>query len=204
MSDKARSAIQILNTLGYVHNGGENWQAPAQPAMAVSPATITRTPAQCALRGGKCSCPTACELNMRNMEKANPLMTVIAHIVPAGPCHHCGCHGPATEFNVGGDSNRHTIKCDDCPARIECYSSTPEQAIAAWNRRAAPLALSDDAIPEGCVVIRAEVVRFLTGECPLDGVWFGEKHPTERGTYWWRKRLPDAPLGAILAAQEVK
>jgi hypothetical protein len=35
----------------------------------------------------------------------------------------------------------------------------------------------------------AEVVAFLCGVAPLDGVWFGEEHPTERGAFWWRKHL---------------
>jgi hypothetical protein len=35
----------------------------------------------------------------------------------------------------------------------------------------------------------AEVVAFLCGEAPLEGVWFGEKHPLERGAFWWRPHL---------------
>lgn len=34
-----------------------------------------------------------------------------------------------------------------------------------------------------------EMLAFLNGEGPLDGVYFGERHPTENGVYWWRKRL---------------
>lgn len=34
-----------------------------------------------------------------------------------------------------------------------------------------------------------EVVAFLCGEATLDGVWFSERHPTERGAFWWRKHL---------------
>jgi hypothetical protein len=34
------------------------------------------------------------------------------------------------------------------------------------------------------------VLQFLRGAAPLEGVWFGEDHPTERGHFWWRKRLP--------------
>lgn len=30
---------------------------------------------------------------------------------------------------------------------------------------------------------------FLCGEASLDGVWFGDKHPTERGEFWWRRHL---------------
>lgn len=35
-----------------------------------------------------------------------------------------------------------------------------------------------------------EVLAFLAGEGPLDGVYFGEAHPTDRGLFWWRKYLP--------------
>lgn len=34
-----------------------------------------------------------------------------------------------------------------------------------------------------------QVVAFLNGEAPLDGVWFDEGHPTKKGAYWWRKHL---------------
>jgi hypothetical protein len=44
------------------------------------------------------------------------------------------------------------------------------------------------------------VVRFLCGEGPMDGVWFGEPHPRERGKYWWRKYLRAATSPATPAA----
>lgn len=34
-----------------------------------------------------------------------------------------------------------------------------------------------------------DIIKFLLGEESFDGVWFGEKHPTEQGTFWWRKHL---------------
>ncbi len=42
-----------------------------------------------------------------------------------------------------------------------------------------------------------ELIRFLQGAGPLDGVWFGDPHPTEKGAFWWRKRL--ATLSAVQA-----
>ena len=48
-------------------------------------------------------------------------------------------------------------------------------------------------VPEGFVPVPSEVVEFLHGTAPLDGVWFGERHPDERGAFWWRKRLAAAP-----------
>lgn len=55
------------------------------------------------------------------------------------------------------------------------------ELLAAWQ---AACALSPPS-----VVANDEVIRFLLGEGPLDGVHFGDKHPTERGAFWWRKHL---------------
>lgn len=55
----------------------------------------------------------------------------------------------------------------------------------------------------GFVMVPVEVVKFLTGEGPLDGLWFGE-HPfgLGGGKYWWRKHLFAArPLPASPTAQ---
>ena len=43
----------------------------------------------------------------------------------------------------------------------------------------------------------ADVFLFLLGKGELDGAKFGERHPTERGNYWWRKHLR-----AVLAQPE--
>jgi hypothetical protein len=37
-----------------------------------------------------------------------------------------------------------------------------------------------------------ELRAFLIGAGPLDGVWFGDRHPTRKGAFWWRNFLPDA------------
>lgn len=33
------------------------------------------------------------------------------------------------------------------------------------------------------------VIAFLMGEAPLEGVLFGQKHPTKAGIFWWRLNL---------------
>lgn len=38
-----------------------------------------------------------------------------------------------------------------------------------------------------------QMVAFLLGEAPLDGVWFGERHPGQKGAFWWRRFLRAAP-----------
>lgn len=45
------------------------------------------------------------------------------------------------------------------------------------------------------------VFTFLLGEGPLRGVEFGDRHPDERGAYWWRKDLR-AALSAQPGAQK--
>ena len=37
-----------------------------------------------------------------------------------------------------------------------------------------------------------DILNFLFGLRAIDDVWFGDKHPTERGQYWWRNRLRKA------------
>ena len=36
------------------------------------------------------------------------------------------------------------------------------------------------------------VINFLCGEGPLEGVWFGDDHPTRKGRFWWRKLLRES------------
>jgi hypothetical protein len=38
-------------------------------------------------------------------------------------------------------------------------------------------------------LVRKDVIAFLKGQGPLDGVWFGDV-PTDRLRYWWRDYLP--------------
>lgn len=42
-------------------------------------------------------------------------------------------------------------------------------------------------------VVPDNVLTFLHGQGPLDGVWFGEPHPIYQGKFWWRAFLPAAP-----------
>jgi hypothetical protein len=59
-------------------------------------------------------------------------------------------------------------------------------------------AQSQDAQP----VAPNDVIAFLLGEAPLDGVWFSEKHPTERGAFWWRKHLRSQVQGGLSTNNE--
>lgn len=37
--------------------------------------------------------------------------------------------------------------------------------------------------------MKNDIIKFLLGEDSFDGVWYGEKHPTKQGAFWWRKYL---------------
>lgn len=52
------------------------------------------------------------------------------------PCPFCGCHAVNVMTSKNKTPLRHTFKCEDCPGMMDFYSSTLDQAITAWNRRA--------------------------------------------------------------------
>lgn len=56
---------------------------------------------------------------------------------------------------------------------------------------AAPQPEPTSSVPEGCVPLPREAYNFLMGICAMDGVWFGESHPTKQGTFWWRSYIRD-------------
>jgi len=35
------------------------------------------------------------------------------------------------------------------------------------------------------------IIQFLYGSHSYDGVWFGDKHPTKKGSFWWRSVLKE-------------
>lgn len=49
----------------------------------------------------------------------------------------------------------------------------------------------------------SDVVKYLLGEAPLRGHWFGEKHPPEGKPYWWRKHLRETALQSPAVPREV-
>jgi hypothetical protein len=62
-----------------------------------------------------------------------------------------------------------------------------------------------DTSPKDAVNV-SELIEFLDGSGPLDGVWFGEEHPTLKGKFWWRKYLPalsQVRKQALLEAAEI-
>lgn len=37
--------------------------------------------------------------------------------------------------------------------------------------------------------LKTDIIKFLCGESDFCGLWFGDKHPSEVGAFWWRKHL---------------
>ncbi|MFA5899409.1 MAG: hypothetical protein WC829_09895 [Hyphomicrobium sp.] len=59
-------------------------------------------------------------------------------------------------------------------------SNEPGQAGSSWANVAPVKPLTDD---------QTRMLNFLYGAGELDGVWFGEHHPTAKGEFWWREHL---------------
>ena len=76
------------------------------------------------------------------------------------------------------------------------HEDSERRAIEAWNTRSTqPPAVGVDVSDE-----MVEVVKFLLGEGPLRGAWFGEEPPDALGPmprYWWRKDLSKTFAAAL-------
>ena len=83
-----------------------------------------------------------------------------------------------------------------CCNGYDCECRKPEDAafvsaeVEARRIKQAILSLPIQGEAEGsgpCVVVPVEVCRFLLGEAPLEGEWFGDG--PAGGRYWWRAVL---------------
>jgi hypothetical protein len=93
------------------------------------------------------------------------------------------------------------LPCDITVGHVTMSKGVPLRSLVFRMKALYELAqeaASPHGVPPGYVLVPAEVVEFLKGAAALDGAWFGERHRTERGAFWWRKRLsslPQAPQG---------
>ena len=120
------------------------------------------------------------------------------------PCAHCG--GEANYYcREEGFTAYLSVLCSACGAesgevRYRSYDNglddekryipPPERkadAAKLWNRRTppAPSTAPSDELPTEL----ATVAQFLMGDGELEGVRFGERHPTKAGAFWWRLNL---------------
>lgn len=100
------------------------------------------------------------------------------------PCRWCDSIKAAVTWESGFCG----VQCSTCGATGPQKSSESD-ATAAWNRRPPQVGRGME-----------EVVAFLLGSAPLDDVWFGDRHPTEKGAFWWRRHLRAAL--SVLPAEE--
>lgn len=68
------------------------------------------------------------------------------------------------------------------PQHVERAAGLIRSAIAAEQAKGRE-AVTDWSVEQ------LKLLHFLDGAGDFDGVWFGEKHPTEHGVFWWRKHL---------------
>lgn len=64
-----------------------------------------------------------------------------------------------------------------------------EAGAPLWQGWLARARLDGDAVR-----ISREVLDFLTGSGPLEGMWYGDR-PAGAPMFWWRKYLPNPPKG---------
>ncbi len=78
------------------------------------------------------------------------------------------------EYQMNGDTFVNIANHGECGDNDEI---TEERLDAMFTQ------LSDD---------KKDIINFLLGESDIDDVWFGDRHPTEKGQFWWRNRLRKA------------
>jgi hypothetical protein len=62
--------------------------------------------------------------------------------------------------------------------------------VVVWRAVAQAALATQEAL--GLVLVPAEVLRFLRGDGPLEGCWFGDRKDGQG--FWWRKHLPASPI----------
>jgi len=84
-------------------------------------------------------------------------------------------HGEPVAKYIGEDWNGSLVSLyEDLPLNTLLYTTPPPQ-----QRKP----LTDE---------QKNVLDFLLGANDLDGVWYGDRHPKEKGAFWWRDRLRKA------------
>ena len=67
----------------------------------------------------------------------------------------------------------------ECVARLRKSIKALDEALAK-QEQGEPMDWSDEQL---------KMLNFLYGAGDFDGVWFEQKHPTEKGAFWWRKHM---------------
>ena len=98
--------------------------------------------------------------------------------------HCCECDAHTGYAGRGEDSlyaGSRGPYCDDC------WGEVPDKLAEECDALKASLADTKAQLAnrEGWQLVPVEAINFLFGVGSLDGVWFGEQHPSAR-PFWWR------------------
>lgn len=100
-------------------------------------------------------------------------------------CENCGTH--EASFRPGNDAKTgepfEDLCCDGCHLVL----ATVSEREGGYSERSD--GVNVPVPPSSGPFTLEQMVAFLCGEAPLDGVWFGELHPGQKGAFWWRKFL---------------
>ena len=105
---------------------------------------------------------------------------------PSSPCRPpagsqaMSVHSIAAHMPLFSQAQRGASRCGTGRTRELARSPTARGRCTATTE-------TDMTTPNPEAREREALIAFLNGSAPLDGVWFGERHPG--GPYWWRSRL---------------
>ena len=91
--------------------------------------------------------------------------------------------------------NREYVQLHERPSYLALYDKAIARVEAAMEEQ--PAQQSSKPLTDEQVA----VLNFMLGADELDGVWFGERYPQEKGAFWWRNRLRNAFQDAAIEAK---
>lgn len=106
-----------------------------------------------------------------------------------------GVHGPEQQSYDAPMRRRHPRKGGSMSDyRDWDYQDMRDAEIEGWRQRYEALIkhLAEQPAqqePVAWMDEQLQMLNFLYGSGDFDGVWFDQKHPAEKGAFWWRKHL---------------
>jgi len=101
--------------------------------------------------------------------------------------------------------------------RLKVIADTDKASADHWRAECEKMRQGGEAVAVAWSKEQTDLLNFLLGASDIDGVWFGDRHPSHKGAFWWRENLrrlfASPPLQAdackvpqelVQAAQELK
>ena len=113
------------------------------------------------------------------------------------PCPFCGGEADspvATAFTRDGTGYEFYVQCDKCCAKADFFYNTPDEATAAWNRRASGWVSVEERLPEiGMpVLVDGGIAHWNHPDC-----WFSHMEGNPKPVIQWAvthwQPLPEPP-----------